>query len=52
LRWNPAQLSMSGRADTYIIKLIGDIRYTMGCALGDFLDRLFAHTDYNDIVVD
>jgi anti-anti-sigma factor len=24
----------------------------MGCALGDFLDRLFTQTDYNDIVVD
>ena len=26
----------------YLIKLVGDIRYTMGCALGDFLDELFA----------
>lgn len=37
---------------TYVIKLVGDIRYTMGCALGDFLDGLFARTDYDDIVVD
>ncbi|HOW76712.1 MAG TPA: STAS domain-containing protein [Candidatus Competibacteraceae bacterium] len=40
------------QGNIYILKLIGDIRYTMGCALGDFLDRLFTHTDYNDIVVD
>ena len=40
------------QGNTYILKLIGDIRYTMGCALGDFLDRLFTHTDYNDIIVD
>lgn len=40
------------QGNTYILKLIGDVRYTMGCALGDFLERLFTHTDYNDIVVD
>ena len=37
---------------TYVLKLSGDIRYTMGCALGDFLNGLFARTDYEDIVVD
>lgn len=36
----------------YILKLVGDVRYTMGCALGDFLDALFARADYDDIVVD
>ncbi|MBZ4194542.1 MAG: STAS domain-containing protein, partial [Candidatus Contendobacter sp.] len=25
---------------------------TMGCALGDFLDGLFTHADYDDIIVD
>jgi len=40
------------QGNTYILKLIGDVRYTMGCALGDFLEGLFTHTDYNDIVVD
>lgn len=40
------------QGNTYVLKLVGDIRYTMGCALGDFLEDLFAHTDYNDIVVD
>lgn len=40
------------QGSTYVIKLVGDIRYTMGCALGDFLDGLFARADYDDIVVD
>jgi anti-anti-sigma factor len=40
------------QGDTYVIKLVGDVRYTMGCVLGDFLDGLFAQVDYNDIVVD
>ena len=40
------------QGDTYILKLVGDIRYTMGCALGDFLDGLFARADFEDIVVD
>lgn len=35
----------------YILKLVGDIRYTMGCALGDFLDNLFTRADYDDIIV-
>ncbi len=40
------------QGNTYILKLVGDIRYTMGCALGDFLNGLFARTDYEDIIVD
>lgn len=40
------------QGNTYILKLVGDVRYTMGCALGDFLDGLFAQGDYDDIVVD
>jgi anti-anti-sigma factor len=40
------------QGDAYIIKLVGDIRYTMGCALGDFLDGLFARADFENIVVD
>ena len=40
------------QGDAYIIKLVGHIRYTMGCALGDFLDGLFARADFDDIVVD
>jgi anti-anti-sigma factor len=40
------------QGNTYVLKLVGDVRYTMGCALGDFLDGLFAQVDYDDIVVD
>jgi anti-anti-sigma factor len=38
--------------DIYIIKLVGDIRYTMGCALDEFLNQLFLDTDYNSILLD
>ena len=37
---------------TYLIKLVGNIRYTMGCALGDFLDELFTRADHDGIVMD
>lgn len=40
------------QGNTYVLKLVGDIRYTMGCALGDFLDGLFRRTDYDAIIVD
>ena len=40
------------QGNTYLLKLVGDVRYTMGCALGDFLDKLFAQADYDDIIVD
>ena len=40
------------QGNTYVLKLVGDVRYTMGCALGDFLDGLFAQADYDDIIVD
>lgn len=40
------------QGNTYVLKLSGDVRYTMGCALGDFLNGLFARADYDDIVVD
>ena len=36
----------------YLIKLVGDIRYTMGCAPGRFPDELFTRADFDDIVVD
>lgn len=40
------------QGNTYLLKLTGDVRYTMGCALGDFLEGLFTRTDYDNIVVD
>ena len=38
--------------NTYFIRLVGEIRYTMGYSLDDFLDRLFERRDFDDIVVD
>jgi anti-anti-sigma factor len=40
------------QSNTYVIKLVGDIRYTMGCSLDDFLNQLFENMDFDDIVVD
>ena len=40
------------QGDTYILKLVGEVRYTMGCALGDFLEALFHSADCSQIVVD
>jgi anti-anti-sigma factor len=37
---------------TYILKLVGEVRYSMGCAFDDFLDQLFKQQDFDDIVVD
>ncbi len=37
---------------TYILKFVGDIRYTMGSSLDDFLDRLFTRNDFDNILID
>jgi anti-anti-sigma factor len=36
----------------YILKFVGDIRYTMSCALDRFLDRLFKGSDFDSIAID
>jgi len=36
----------------YVIKFIGDIRYTLSCSLDSFLDRLFRQNDFSQIAVD
>lgn len=40
------------QGNTYILKLIGEVRYTMGCALGDFLDGIFHSADCHQIIID
>lgn len=40
------------QGNTYVIKLVGEIRYTMGCSLDEFLNRLFDKLDFNNILVD
>lgn len=37
---------------TYILKLVGEIRYTLGYSLDTFLNRLFERKDFNDILID
>ncbi|MBK9950073.1 MAG: STAS domain-containing protein [Candidatus Competibacteraceae bacterium] len=52
MKWKAGAAFYVKQGTTYILKLVGDMRYTMGCALADFLDGLFTHADYDDIVVD
>lgn len=37
---------------TYVLKFVGDIRYTMGRSLDVFLDQLFKEQDFNNILID
>ncbi len=37
---------------TYILRFEGDVRYTLGCAVDDFLDALFTRTDFDRIIID
>jgi anti-anti-sigma factor len=37
---------------TYVLKFVGEIRYTLGHALDEFLDQLFTKADFDDIVID
>ena len=38
--------------ELYIIKFVGEIRYTMGCALEKFLEQLFSQRDFNTLLID
>ena len=40
------------QGDTLIIKLIGDIRYTMSCSVDDFLEQWFSRENGGDMLVD
>ncbi len=40
------------RQRTYILKFVGEIRYTMSCSLDQFLKQLFKRSDYDAITID
>ena len=40
------------QGDTLIIKLIGDIRYTMSCSVDDFLEQWFSRENGSDMLID
>ena len=40
------------QGSAYILKFVGDIRYTLSCSLDNFLDRLFRQNDFCQITVD
>lgn len=45
-------VSYAKQDHTYILKFVGDIRYTLGYSLDTFLNRLFERKDFNDILID
>lgn len=45
-------VSYAKQDHTYILKFVGDIRYTLGYSLDTFLNRLFERQDFNDILID
>lgn len=49
---NSGQAYYTQQGTTYVIKLVGEIRYTMGCSLDDFLSRLFEQGGYQDMLID
>lgn len=40
------------QGNSYILKYVGDIRYTLSCKLDNFLDDLFAQDDFDQILID
>ncbi len=40
------------QGDTLIIKLVGDIRYTMSCSVDDFLEQWFAKENGGTMLID
>lgn len=36
----------------FVLKFSGEIRYTMGCSLDDFLKKLFKRSDFETILID
>src|SRR5512143_570812 len=40
------------QGDTLIIKLVGDIRYTMSCSVDDFLEQWFAKENGDKMQID
>ena len=40
------------QGNTLIIKLVGDIRYTMSCSVDDFLEQWFSRENGGDMLID
>ena len=42
-----------GKQDSaYLLKFVGDIRYTLSCSLDNFLNKLFQQSDFDQIMID
>ena len=40
------------RDQLYILKFVGDIRYTLSCSLDKFLDRIFSQANFDTMLID
>lgn len=49
---NAGNICYAQQGPIFVLKFSGDIRYTMGCSLDDFLKRLFKRSDFETILID
>ena len=48
----PGKILYAKLKDTYILKFIGEIRYTISFSLTSFLEKMFADKGFNNILID
>ncbi|WP_250459659.1 STAS domain-containing protein [Microbulbifer litoralis] len=46
------QIMVGAHEGIYVIKLVGDVRLNLCTSFDDFIDNMFAHDEFNDVVFD
>lgn len=46
------QIMVGAHKGIYVIKLVGDVRLNLCTSFDDFIDNMFAHDDFTDVVFD
>ncbi|WP_193165093.1 STAS domain-containing protein [Microbulbifer hainanensis] len=46
------QIMVGAHEGVYVIKLVGDVRLNLCTSFDDFIDNMFAHDDFTDVVFD
>ncbi|MCW8124996.1 STAS domain-containing protein [Microbulbifer halophilus] len=46
------QIMVGAHEGIYVIKLVGDVRLNLCTSFDNFIDKMFAHDDFNDVVFD
>ena len=49
---NPGKIEVADKKGTYVIKLSGDVRMNLCCALENFLEEMFASDNFKTVMVD